>query len=110
MEQKYRIKKGDSVKILAGKDNGKSGVVEAVLRIQGKAVVKGMNIAKKHVKPSRKYPTGGIIDLNRGINISNLSLICPNCGKTTRIAYTLEKEAKIRTCKKCHKSVEGGAK
>ena len=110
MNTNFKIKKGDNVQILAGKDNGKSGIVEAILTDKNKAVVKGMNVAKKHVKPSRKFPTGGIIDLNRGIDISNLGLICPNCGKITRVGMSVEKDAKVRICKKCRKSVEGGAK
>lgn len=105
-----RIKKGDNVKVLAGKDSGKTGIIESVSAASGKAVVKGINMFKKHVKPSRKYPTGGIIDINKAMDSSNLILVCPNCGKTTRIAYSFEHDSKIRICKKCGKSVEGGAK
>ena len=105
-----RIKKGDTVRILAGKDSGKSGVVEHVNVAEGRVTVKGVNMYKKHVKPSRKYPTGGIIDINKSLDSSNVILVCPNCGKTTRITYSLENDAKIRTCKQCNKSVESGAK
>ncbi len=108
--QNTRIKKGDTVKIIIGKDSGKSGVVESVNAASKKLVIKGMNVFKKHVKPSKRYPSGGIIDLNRPMNISNVLLVCPNCGKNTRIEYTLDKDAKIRICKKCGKSVELGAK
>jgi len=105
-----RIKKGDNVKVLAGKDNGKTGIVESVSVVAGRVVVKGINMYKKHVKPSRKYPTGGIIDINKAIQVSNIILVCPNCGKPTRVEYKFENESKIRICKKCNKSVEGGAK
>lgn len=110
MKQNIKIKKGDNVYVLVGKDNGKSGIVDAVLSDNNKIIVKGLNIAKKHVKPSKKYPSGGIIDLNRGMDVSNLGLICPNCGKITRIEYSVEKDVKMRICKKCKKSVEVGAK
>ena len=105
-----RIKKGDNVRIMAGKDSGKSGIVESVSAATGRVMVKGLNMYKKHVKPSRKYPTGGIIDINKSIDVSNVMLICPNCGKMTRVAYDFENQSKIRICKKCSKSVEGGAK
>lgn len=105
-----RIKKGDNVRLLAGKDSGKTGIVDSVAAASRKVVVKGLNMYKKHVKPSRKYPTGGIIDINKGVDSSNVILICPNCGKPTRVQYVFEHDSKIRVCKKCNKSVEGGAK
>lgn len=110
MTNNIRIKKGDTVKVLAGKDSGKTGVVEFVNISEKKLLVKGINMYKKHVKPNKKYPTGGIIDINKGIEISNLILVCPNCGKNTRVAYKIEDNTKIRVCKKCDKSIEGGAK
>lgn len=102
----YKIKVGDTVNILIGKDSGKAGVVDSVFRNSGKVTVKGMNIVKKHVKPSRKYATGGIIELSKAVDISNVMIVCPNCGKQTRVSYEFDEEEKIRICKKCHKSVE----
>ena len=110
MTTNIRIKKGDTVKVLTGKDNGKTGIVETVLMPQNKVVVKGINMFKKHIKPSKKYPTGGIIDITKGLTVSNVILVCPNCGKNTRIEYKIEDDSKVRICKKCSKSVEGGAK
>lgn len=107
---KVKVKKGDTVKVLIGKDSGKSGVVERVFVDENKAIVKGIHILKKHVKPSQKNPSGGIIDINKKIDISDLMVICPNCGKPARIGYSLEKNAKIRICNKCRKSVDGGTK
>lgn len=101
-----KIKKGDNVKILVGKDSGKSGVVEAVFADQNKITVKGIHILKKHVKPSQKNPQGGILDINKKIDVSDVMLICPNCGKNTKIGYKQENDKKIRTCKKCNNSVE----
>lgn len=105
-----KIKKNDNVMVIAGRDRGKSGIVERVYKDDSKIVVKGIQVMKKHVKPSRKNPQGGIIDLNQKIDVSNISIICPNCGKLTRIGYKIDKSAKIRICKKCKVSIEGGAK
>lgn len=101
-----KIRKGDNVKILVGKDSGKSGVVEAVFLDQNKVVVKGIHLLKKHIKPSQKNPQGGIIDINKKIDVSDVMLICPSCGKNTKVSYKIEKDSKIRICKKCKASVE----
>lgn len=101
-----KIKKGDTVKILTGKDQGKTSVVDFVFPKEEKLIVKGIQNIKKHLKPSKKNPSGGIIDLNQKINISNVILVCPNCGKFSKIKYSISKDTKIRTCKKCNKSVE----
>ncbi len=100
-----KIKKNDNVKVIVGKDSGKSGLVEATfddLRV----VVKGIHIQKKHIKPSQKNPQGGIIDINKKLDVSDVMLVCPNCGKPTRVGLKIEKDKKIRICKKCKQSVE----
>jgi large subunit ribosomal protein L24 len=102
-----KIKRGDNVMILAGKDNGKTGVVESVSLKENRAVVKGINLAKKHVKPSRKNPQGGILDINLPIQVSNLALVCPSCGRPTRIGYKITDKIRSRICKKCGQSAEG---
>ncbi len=101
-----KIRKGDNIMVLTGKDRGKAGIVERVFPPANKIVVKGINLAKKHVKPSRKNPQGGIIDINLKLDASNAALICPNCGKTTRIGYKTAEGGKTRICKKCGQSVE----
>lgn len=105
-----KIKKNDNVMIIAGKDKGKTGVVERVFPSEAKLVVKGVALAKKHVKPSKKNPSGGIIDINLKIESSNAMIVCPSCGKPTRIGYNVSDKGKIRVCKKCSQSVEGGTK
>jgi large subunit ribosomal protein L24 len=105
-----KIKKNDNVMIIAGKDKGKTGVVERVFPSMGKLVVKGIALAKKHVKPSKKNPSGGIIDINQKIEASNAMVVCPSCGKPTRVGYNVSEKGKIRICKKCSQSVEGGTK
>jgi large subunit ribosomal protein L24 len=104
---KLRIKKGDNVVSLTGKDKGKTGIVDELFRKDRKAAVLGLNMAKKHMKPSRKAPQGGILDFPAKVSISNLMIVCPACQKATKITYKINEKNKIRICKKCGESVEG---
>lgn len=103
-----KIKKNDNVMVLAGKDSGKTGVVERVFPSEGRLVIKGIAIAKKHLKPSKKNPSGGIIEINQKINSSNVMIVCPSCGKPSKISYKITDKTKMRICKKCGSSLEGG--
>ncbi|MEI8143533.1 MAG: 50S ribosomal protein L24 [Candidatus Berkelbacteria bacterium] len=106
-----KIKKNDNVTVIAGKDRGKVGVVERVFVEANKIIVKGVAIAKKHVKPSRKNPQGGIIEINQKIAVSDVMITCPNCGKLTKVGYKfLEDKTKVRICKKCGQGIENGSK
>ena len=98
---KCTISRGDQVLILTGKDKGKSGKVLNVGIKTLRAVVEGANIYKKNVKPSKKYPQGGIIDINAPIKISNLMVICQSCKKATRIKVANKGKDKRRVCVKC---------
>lgn len=100
------IKKNDNVIIIKGKDHGKSGKIEKVLVARGKAVIAGLNKAKKHIKPTKKNPHGGIVDLNQPINVSNLMIVCPSCNKATRISFKITKDKKIRICNKCKQTLD----
>lgn len=100
-----KIKKGDKVKVIAGKDKGRDGKVEKVFKKQGKVVLPGINIYKKHIKKNEKMPKGGVVELPRPIDISKIMFICPTCSKTSRIGYKFEKNKKIRICKKCQTKV-----
>lgn len=102
--QKLKIKKGDKVKIMLGKDRGKEGTVEHVVAKERKVFVRGVNLYKRHVKKMQNIE-GGIIDLPKPMDISNVSLICPNCKKTTRVGFKMEGTTKIRICKKCGKDI-----
>ena len=95
------IKKGDTVKILSGNDKGKTGEVIEIIPKTEKIVVKGVNIRKKHVKPRKQGDEGGIISVECAIHSSKANVVCPKCGKATRIGYTVEKDEKVRVCKKC---------
>jgi large subunit ribosomal protein L24 len=96
-----KIKKGDRVVVLQGKDRGKEGTVMRALPSKGKVIVEGVNIAKKHQKPTRSTMQGGIIDKDMPLDVSNVALICPKDG-ATRVGYKIDDNgAKSRVCRKC---------
>ena len=96
-----RIKKGDNVQVLSGNDKGKTGEVLEVLPKNDKIIVKGVNVRKKHVKAKRQGDESGIIAVECAIPSSKVNVVCPKCGKATKVGYSIEKEEKIRVCKKC---------
>jgi large subunit ribosomal protein L24 len=100
-----RIKKDDKVKIIAGKDAGKNGKVLNILRSEGKIVVEGINIAKKHLRPKKDGEKGQRVEVPVAIDISNAMLICPQCKKETRVGYVVDEKGKNRFCKKCKKNI-----
>lgn len=104
-----KLKKNDNVMMIAGKDKGKTGLIERVFPADGRIVVKGMAIAKKHIKPSKKNPQGGIIEINQKVNASNVMILCPACGKPTKISFKVSEKAKSRICKKCGTSLESAS-
>lgn len=96
-----RVKKGDTVKVLSGKDKGKTGEVLEILPKTNKIVVKGINIIKKHSKPRKQGEEGGILSMEGAIHVAKVNVVCPKCGKATKIGYSEEKGEKVRVCKKC---------
>ena len=96
-----KIRKGDTVQVLSGNDKGKTGEVLEVMPKQEKIVVKGVNIRKKHIKPRKQGEEGGIIPVECAIDSSKVNVVCPKCGKSTRIEYKIEDDKKVRICKKC---------
>jgi large subunit ribosomal protein L24 len=97
-----KLVKKDRVKVIAGKDKGKTGEITKVLMSEGKVVVHGVNVYKKATKPTKRNPQGGIIEVTKPVDISNVALICPSCGKPTRIGYQMTKKGvKDRVCKAC---------
>ena len=104
------IKKGDKVIILAGKDKGKTGTVLQVFPDRERASVEGLNLLIKHMRPRNRNEKGQRIEFPAPINVSNLALICPKCGKATRVSHKrIEGEgkgAKVRVCKKCQTTID----
>ncbi len=96
-----KIKKGDKVKLITGKDEGREGVVEKVYSKQRSVLIPGLNIYKKHIRKNEKMPQGGVVEVPRPLAISKVILVCPKCKKTTRVGYRIDKNKKTRICKKC---------
>lgn len=100
-----KIKKGDTVVVITGKDKGKSGKVMEVLPKQNRIVVDNINIVSKHTKPKSAQDKGGIIKKPAPLNASNVMILC-DCGKATRVAYKIVDGKKVRVCKKCGNSLD----
>ena len=95
------IKKGDTVVVLSGKDRGKQGKVLGTVPSEGKVVVEGCNMVTCPIKPRRQGEEGGIVKRAAAIYASKVQVVCPKCGKGTRVAYVIKDGKKARTCKKC---------
>ncbi len=96
------IKKGDTVLVVSGEDKGKTAKVKMVLPRRNRAVLERINIAKKHTKPSQKNAQGGIVELEKPVDCSNLMVYCPKCAKGVRVGIKILKDnTKARFCKKC---------
>lgn len=98
----FHIKKNDMVKILSGKDKGKTGKVLRVYPATSRAIVQGVNFSKKHTKKSSQDQQGGIIEREAPLNLSNISIVCKGCNRPTRVGIDiLSDNSKVRYCKKC---------
>ena len=95
------IKKDDKVIVLSGKDKGKEGKVLVASPKTNKVIVEGVNVATKHQKPMRQGQEGGIIKVETPIYVSKVQLVCPKCGKATRVGHSVVDGKKVRVCKKC---------
>jgi len=100
-----KIKKGDNILIIAGKDKGKTGKVIKALPKEAKILIEGMNLRKKHVRPKRQGEKGQVVQVPAFLNVSNVKMVCPKCGKAVRIGYKIEKDIKQRICKKCRQAI-----
>ena len=98
----FKIRRNDIVKVIKGRDRGKSGKVLAVYPSQGRALVEGINMVKKHKRRTRENEQGGIISIERPISISNLMLMCKSCNRAVRVGFKLlADKSKARFCKSC---------
>lgn len=107
-KKKFRIKKGDTVQVMQGKEAGKRGKVLRVLADEERVVVERVNFIKRHVRPSQKTPQGGVIEREASMHISSVRLVCPSCGQPARVGVRAEGEDKVRYCKKCDVQVDKG--
>lgn len=100
----YKIRKGDTVKVIAGKDKGKQGKVLEILAKKNALKVEGVNLVKKHAKPSSTNTTGGIITMEAPLDISNVALVVD--GETTKVGFRIEDGKKVRFAKKTGKTID----
>lgn len=106
MEAWYmKIKKGDIVLIISGKDRTKKGKVLKVFPKEGKILVEGINLRKKHQRSKRTGEKGQIVEMSTPVDISNAKLICSKCNKATRVGYKIVENKKFRICKKCEQVI-----
>jgi large subunit ribosomal protein L24 len=100
-----KVKKGDNVLIIAGKDKGRTGKIIKSFPKDLMVLVEGINLKKKHVRPKREGEKGQVVEIPGALTIANIKLICPKCGKATRIGYKVDKDGKNRICKKCNQAI-----
>ncbi|MBN2831152.1 MAG: 50S ribosomal protein L24 [Candidatus Omnitrophica bacterium] len=97
-----KIRKGDTIRVTKGKDKGKTGKVLAVYLSLEKALVEGINLAKKHKRQTRQEEKGGIVSIEMPLSIANIALICKSCNRPTRVGFSILKDgSKARICKAC---------
>ncbi len=96
-----KIHKGDTVVVLQGKDKGKKAEVVRAIPDRDRVVLEGVNVAKRHAKPTRATMQGGVIDKFMPVHVSSVALVCKSCDKPTRVGHRIEDGEKVRVCKKC---------
>ncbi len=101
-----RIRKGDNVQVIQGKEKGKRGKVLRVLGADGRVVVEKVNFISRHVRPTQKNPQGGVIQREGSVDISAVKLVCPGCGRPTRVGTRFVGESKVRYCKLCDVQID----
>jgi large subunit ribosomal protein L24 len=101
-----KLKKGDTVKIVKGKDVGKSGKIEKVFSKESKVIVEGVNQYKRHIKAKTPVQKSEIITLTKPLPVANVMLLCQQCKKPTRVGYKIVKDEKTRVCKKCKADIK----
>jgi large subunit ribosomal protein L24 len=102
-----KIKKGDKVIVIQGRDKLKSGVVERVYEKSDKLLIKGINLYKKHVKKSEAFPKGGIVEVERSLIASKVMLVCPKCKKRARVSYKIDNKGnRQRVCRQCKQVIK----
>ena len=114
-QNKMTIRKGDTVKVIAGKDRGKTGKVLRSVPEKSRVVVEKVNMVKKAMRPTQANPQGGISTVEAPIHVSNVMLVCPKCGKAARVSHKVtmvetenggKKRKMIRVCKKCQAEID----
>lgn len=100
-----KVKKGDTVLIISGKDKGRSAKIIKSLPKEGKVLVEGINLKARHLRPRKQGEKGQIVKAPSPLDVSNVKFVCQKCGKATRVGYTMVDKKKMRICKKCKSQV-----
>ena len=101
-----KVRREDSVMVITGKERGKTGVVRQVIRGEGRVVIAGVNVVKRHMRPRADRP-GGIIEREAPLHISNVMVVCKSCSKPTRVAFRLrDDKRKVRYCRRCNQALD----
>ena len=100
------VKKGDTVVVISGKDKGKKGKIMVAQPDDERVIVQGAAMVTRHIKPRKQGEEGGRISKEGSIDESNVMLVCPKCGKATRVGHAYEGDKKVRVCKKCGKNID----
>jgi len=101
-----KLRREDTVMVITGRERGKTGVVRQVMRAEGRVVVSGVNVVKRHMKPRADRP-GGIIEREAPLHVSNVMVVCKSCSKPTRVAFRFRDDGrKIRYCRRCNQSLD----
>jgi len=100
MIKKFKIRKNDTVEVIAGKDKGKRGTIVKIVPNKDAVIVSGCNIVKKAMKKQSQQDQGGIAEIEAPLNISNVAIVCKKCGPT-KIGYKIDGDKKVRVCRKC---------
>ena len=106
MAKSMTIRKGDRVKVIAGKEKGKEARVLRVYPHKERVVAERVNMVKKHQRPTNKQPQGGILEIEAPIHVSNVMLVCPSCSQPTRVGRRREDGNRVRVCKKCNNDID----
>jgi large subunit ribosomal protein L24 len=101
---KYKLKKNDQVKIISGKNIGNTGRILKLDKVKGTVIIEGQNLVKKAMRQKKQSQKGGIVEIEAGIKISNVMLVCKKCGPT-RIGFIIKDDKKLRICKKCREEI-----
>ncbi|MFQ5574404.1 MAG: 50S ribosomal protein L24 [Terriglobia bacterium] len=106
---RMKVKKNDKVLVVAGKEKGKKGKVLQTLPDEGRVIVEGLAMVKRHTKPTQKGPQGGVIDKESPIPVSNVQVVCPSCGNPTRVGKKENADGpNVRVCRKCSGELDKG--
>jgi large subunit ribosomal protein L24 len=101
-----KVRREDTVRVVTGRERGKTGVVRQVMRAEGRVVVTGVNVVKRHMRPRADRP-GGIIEREAPLHVSNVMVVCKSCSKPTRVAFRFREDGrKVRYCRRCNQALD----